>query len=60
MKKIKFSQPWIKIENIYKNEEFENLIKEKNKIISINYIQKFILLTEDIISKILSKRNHIR
>ena len=21
--KIKFSQPWIKIENIYKNEEFE-------------------------------------
>ena len=32
--KIKFSQPWIKIENIYKNEEFENLIKEKNKIIS--------------------------
>ena len=33
-KKIKFSQPWIKIKEIYENEEFKNLVKEKNKILS--------------------------
>ena len=32
--KIKFSQPWNKIQKICKDEEFMNLIKEKNKSIS--------------------------
>ena len=32
--KIKYSQPWINIAESYANEEFKNLVKEKNKILS--------------------------